>query len=860
MLPVDSNLISQLKPFIWAKSKPFKSLREHLLETGFIAQTLISEGCFAPLKTELMYQTGLSSDKIMSLAGYLAASHDQGKINPLFVGSGAYEPAKIFLDQHDLNYKINLPFRHEKYGAACLRRIWKEKNRFTNRSVWRNLSYIIENHHQGKRGVAGPKPGGSQDVWSILQEQTEDELWHIFQPPASFIPKNMDAFCMTLLGIVVASDWIASGDVFADALPFTAVEKIRQETVTRTERFLQANYLLHQKRLDNIRLFTDLWPLIPRDGMRPLQQEIEKIFQQPRKPLALILEAPMGEGKTEAALYAAFQLAELWKKEGFYVALPTAATSNQMYERVNDMLMRLKLSRAKLMHSMAWLVNDKNMTYHGEEASQAALWTEPMRLGLIAPFAVGTVDQVMMAALRIKYGVLRLAGLTDKILIIDEMHSYDAYMSEIIGTLLNWCRALQIPVVMLSATLPAEKKADYAKIYDSQAIFLDNKSYPCITAFYENEKTQQFPVNGSHQKMDVSIALMPILNDTAAIAAQVVQQINHTNGCYCLLCNTVKEAQNLYQAVKTIDGELPVLLFHARFHAKRRNELETACLKKLSSNPSQRPEKLLVIATQVVEQSLDVDFDYLFTDICPIDLLFQRIGRVWRHEETKRPSCISQPSVTVFVSHNSDFGSTGKVYPPVLLEKTMQWLEQRDVLHIPEDIPVFVDAVYSDRDVTSENLMQWADYKLEEELNKSSAKGVALPNPNIKNFWLSHNGNELFDDEDAFVVGKTRLGEESCRLAFVSPGLFHRIKKMDWISKKTAQIILLYSVSVSKRMIKKQERLKCKNGDEPIEGKGLLYGVKIYPIEDGICEFEDGSQFILDNQLGFRIGGKSDGL
>lgn len=105
--------------------------------------------------------------------------------------------------------------------------------------------------------------------------------------------------------------------MFADALPFMAVEKIRQETVTRTERFLQANYLLHQKRPNNIHLFTDLWPFIPRDGMRPLQQKIEKIFQQPRKPLALILEAPMGEGKTEAALYAAFQLAELWKKRAF---------------------------------------------------------------------------------------------------------------------------------------------------------------------------------------------------------------------------------------------------------------------------------------------------------------------------------------------------------------------------------------------------------------------------------------------------------------------------------------------------------------------------------------------------------------
>lgn len=167
---MDSDLISQLKPFIWAKSNPFKPLREHLLETGFIAQTLILEGCFSPLKTELMYQTGLSSDEIINLTGYLASTHDLGKIESSFVGSGAYEPAKIFLDQHDLNCKINLPFRHEKYGAACLRRIWKEKNRFTNRSVLRNLSYIIENHHQGKRGDAGPKPEGSQDVWSILQE------------------------------------------------------------------------------------------------------------------------------------------------------------------------------------------------------------------------------------------------------------------------------------------------------------------------------------------------------------------------------------------------------------------------------------------------------------------------------------------------------------------------------------------------------------------------------------------------------------------------------------------------------------------------------------------------------------------
>ena len=857
---MDEDLLLQLQPFLWAKSSPFKPLREHLLEAGFIAQTLITKGCFLPLKIQLMYQTGLSSDEVVHLVGYLASVHDIGKASPFFIGNGAYPPAKDFLYQHGLHCPPLLHFRHEKYGAAVLRQIWKEKKRFASSAMRRSLSYIIENHHQGKLGVAGPLSQDRSDYWSILQNRMEEELWQCFQPPSSFVPENMDAFCMILLGIVVAADWIASGDIFADRLPFTDVEAMCKETTVRTEKFLRANYLLHQEEPKEIRTFTDLWPFIPRSGMRPLQSETETVFQQPRKPLAMILEAPMGEGKTEAALYAASQLAKVWHKEGFYVALPTAATSNQMYGRVNEMLERLHLPQAKLMHSMAWLTNDNDMNYHGEESSQAALWTEPLRLGLIAPFAVGTVDQVMMAALRVKYGVLRLAGLTDKVLIIDELHSYDAYMSEIISTLLKWCRVLQIPVVMLSATLPLEKKEDYAKIYDSHAVFSEGKSYPCITAFYGDEAMQQFPVAGSHQTMDAKLELLPLLNNSEGIAVRVVRQINESGGCYCLLCNTVTEAQKLYQEVKSLDNELPVLLFHARFPAKRRNELEKECLQKLSSDPARRPEKLLVIATQVVEQSLDVDFDYLFTDICPIDLLFQRIGRVWRHEETRRPLEISGPAVTVLIPKNHDFGATGIVYPPILLEKTLDLLSEKAVLHIPQDIPEFVDDVYSANDITPEKLMKWAEYKLDEELNESSAQGVALPEPSKKKFWLSHNGGELFDDDDPFVLAKTRLGEESVRLSFISPGLFHTLKKQDWISKKLAQIVLLYSVSVSRRMIKKQEKLRCANGDEPLQGTGLLYGVRIYPAEDGICELEDGSRFILDNELGFLIGGETNGL
>ena len=190
----------------------------------------------------------------------------------------------------------------------------------------------------------------------------------------------------------------------------------------------------------------------------------------------------------------------------------------------------------------------------------------------------------------------------------------------------------------------------------------------------------------------------------------------------------------------------------------------------------------------------------------------------------------------------------------------MNLLRDKSVLHIPQDIPKLVDDVYSDVDITPEQLMKWAEYKLDEELQGSSAQGITLPEPSAKKFWLSHNGGELFDDDDPFVVAKTRMGEESLRLSLVSPDLFYTLQKQDWISKKMAQIILQYSVSVSRRQIKNQEKICCKNGVEPIPGKGLLYGVRIYPAEDGICELEDGSCFILDNQLGFLIGGKTNGV
>lgn len=231
----------------------------------------------------------------------------------------------------------------------------------------------------------------------------------------------------------------------------------------RLSEFLQASGLYRQRNPGG-RTFCEVWPNIPPEGMRPLQKEVERLFLQTEERISLVLlEAPMGEGKTEAGLYAALQMARQWKKTGFYVGLPTSATANQMAGRMRELLaFHGREEPVRLLHAMAWLVDGEtpgDPVIHTEDAAIARRWLEPLRRGLLSSYAVGTVDQAMMAVLPVKYGVLRLLGLSGKALVIDELHAYDVYMSEILFCLLQWCRALEIPVVLLSATLPPEKSA-----------------------------------------------------------------------------------------------------------------------------------------------------------------------------------------------------------------------------------------------------------------------------------------------------------------------------------------------------------------------------------------------------------------
>ncbi|MEN3752597.1 DEAD/DEAH box helicase [Mangrovibacter sp. SLW1] len=193
-------------------------------------------------------------------------------------------------------------------------------------------------------------------------------------------------------------------------------------------------------------------------------------------PGVYILEAQMGMGKTEAALYAAYQLLSKGKATGIYFALPTQLTSNKIYDRFNTFLEQIVSAetpkRSLLLHSNAWLQNSEA----GEEGSPGGSWFNQSKRGLLAPFAVGTIDQALMAVMNVKHGFVRAFGLAGKVVILDEVHSYDLYTGTILNELVAFLRQIDCTVIILSATLSQDRREALLQQTTTST------AYPLITA------------------------------------------------------------------------------------------------------------------------------------------------------------------------------------------------------------------------------------------------------------------------------------------------------------------------------------------------------------------------------------------
>ena len=775
---------------LWAKTEPYHPLWCHMLDIAAVARVLMRRfGGIAPLPDEWVL--------------YLVAMHDIGKADACFQNKDATQVERLRLAGFILpDTGTQSPrFRHEARSAEIileelLNYGWDEQTTFT-------ISAAVRGHHgnfesgsvEGEyyRECELPKRVA---VWDPLRREISGVLLRTLGVPEYVLSEfdNHSVAGVRLTGLTVLADWIASN---SDVYRYSALPVELPADAYYTAALNEAEAAVGSLAFDvspgaDAQLppvsFREVFPEIIKP--RQTQLALESLCMSGLPPGLLILEAPMGVGKTECALY----VADHWRRtagaKGAYFALPTMATSNQMHGRCKEFLSRANPGSVapRLIHGMAWLLEDDtplnaprfgDATASEDERAAALDWFRNSKRAILAPDGVGTVDQALRAVLHVKHGFLRLFGLTSRVLVIDEVHAYDEYMTTLMEMLLRWCRALQIPVILLSATLSKRQKERLVGAYGGRVEVAgsgDKEPYPLITCVDMAGNTRPIPVDNTEAPRTLALKKHHGALNDATYAAHLARSLVAESGCVCVIANTVKHAQEIFEIlVREAGPECKLMLYHARFRAEERQEIEEEVIRLFGKDSGNaRPTRAILVATQVVEQSLDVDFDAMITQLAPIDLLLQRSGRVHRHAWRIRPERHKSPVLHVLLPPEGaydQFGGSGFVYEHEPLIRTQLILADNETLQLPKDFRPLIEHCYSpvklSEDADIQQLLSTAADQASQQHSADSkiAENFLIPEPVDVEFKLANKPSPGRDAEEGqpatFLRPQTRLGSNT---------------------------------------------------------------------------------------------------
>ena len=480
---------------LWGKTTKnpdiFHPALYHMLDVAHVAQQLLSHRATPRWRHVLAHALNADAHTLSEWLPWFIALHDIGKISVPFQAQNEAQKQRLEGEKFDFGRYSNdhKKLHHTIMGRMVLKEWLKSLPR-----MWRNvMSEMIAGHHGKYRQIETDDRQLRATLceppeWEELRQQTIAILRHCLllnEPPSWPQPQNVSAAIAALNGFAILCDWLGSDETYfkpkpdAPILEYLSISRQKaRERVERAGFFVPA--ISHAPVT-----FAGLFGWQP----RPLQTAVDNIPSNLlTEPTLTIIEAPTGEGKTEAALTLARRIAQVQGTDEMYIALPTTATSNAMYKRLQEHLQdRLLLSPdlVQLIHGQAFLMRDdlriQPMDNGDGEPHPALTWFEPKKKALLAPFGVGTVDQAELAALNVKHNALRLIGLAGKVLILDEVHAYDTYMTTIIGRMLAWLAALGTSVVLLSATLPLHKRQLLAEKYSGGKVVLEQaEAYPSL--------------------------------------------------------------------------------------------------------------------------------------------------------------------------------------------------------------------------------------------------------------------------------------------------------------------------------------------------------------------------------------------
>ena len=832
---------------LWAKTPreigqtDWHPLPYHLLDVAAVAELLIANNSFLD---QIAEREGVDAGTLRRVVVFLVALHDIGKachgfqaksdeqwprVRDALPNTAAVPDGNIVTD----HTKITGYYIFDPQGDTILRQVFPD----LFGEALASIAGSVAGHHGipfGLNDCLNLEPG---EAFEPVARTLLDDLRALIAPGDCLNAFEDDAtraaFCWWLAALLPVADWLGSN---SDLFPFHPPD-LDLETYWNTVARPRARAALQAVGLAPVAVApasaARTLPGIAR--LSPLQRWAETVELPGTGPLLAIIEDATGAGKTEAALLLAHRLIDGARANGLYTAMPTMATANAMYVRMEASYRNFCEDGAEpslvLAHGKARLHNHFIETLDGACAVPADAdsvsgfcnrwFADDRRKALLAQFGAGTIDQALLAVLPAKYQSLRLYGLAGKVVVLDEVHAYDAYVQRELETLIAFIAMLGGSVILLSATLPAAQRQRLCEAFcdglawraDSATVTppsLTGTAYPLAT-LVSGDKAVETPL-AMREGTERSVRVERVASVDAALDLAV--ELARRGAAVAMIRSTVASVQDTHDRLRALADDVPVDLFHARFMVEDRNRIEQDCLRRFGrdGDPQARRGRILV-ASQVIEQSLDIDFDAIITDLAPVDLLIQRAGRLWRHQRDDRP--LTEPVLHVVAPDagpDADEKWLDGVVPEAgwIYNRASLWLSAKAVFDAgridtrtleadaaadPAHVRALVNHVYGPE------ARDWLPQSLHADFNKATGQDSAersVAAQGLLEFNRPYNqNNQLFEDE-AGVRTRIDQGGRTVWLAVVRDGV---LTPAATALDETVPALWAFSeVSVTKRM------------------------------------------------------------
>jgi len=729
----------------WGKAKvndsgevAYHLLPYHCLDVVAVADMWLQKS--AVLLKQISHQTGLVEAQSKSIVLFFIAMHDLGKFDARF--QNFVPELRIKLQGND--YEVDdEAYQHGSYGYYYYSEEVCDSD---------NMKAVAGHHGFCDESIRFIEPDADEEL--IEMDRQARQQWIRFCLDWFNLHEIPQVNEISMLaGLCSVSDWVGSSITNFTQDQTVDLQRYYHDVLPRAEKALQETGMLA---LIQGAGFDYLFPEYKPRGIQCLLADL------PIEAGLTIVESDTGSGKTEFALAYASALIQNGLADGVVFGLPTQATANGLFDRIGNAAEKLfPDSSVTLAHSKAkYLIPDENGFLH--QSSKRAF---------LGSMSVATVDQILMGVLGIKHQFVRSFGTRKSVLILDEIHSFDAYMYGLIEKVLKGQHEAYSSVILLSATLPIHLKRQLLDSYKGEA---NSDAYPLITHVDLQGQTTSYEIKESPEEKIIQNKVW-ISSDQIPDKQQCQQLIDwaEAGAMVGVICNTVHDAQLIYSML-TEATDIEIDLFHARYTIEDRLRIEKDVLNKYGKGASRNGR--LLIATQVIEQSLDLDFDILVSQIAPIEFLMQRMGRLWRHDRTDenselftRTNVIKEPFfitlcpelLQVEANFLTAYAGSGYVYKNIrVLYRTHKYLQAHPQLVFPDCYRMAINLIhseesYSDEPAVLEEIVE--KFNNEQEGSYYSAK------------MISNQHSRPLNDVDPRSALLTREGELSQAVVLFKP-------------------------------------------------------------------------------------------